>query len=359
MVGKYNISNNGVININFSIESAFLDISKRSSIILDLAPIPSNPYREIHILLSTGNQDVSLAIADFIYWEGGKVTSLSKNSKYLVTLKLMSIKNKKFVISIDSVTSSPSILPAGGEINDLTAAVTWDDVPDANITESSVTQHEAALSITESQISDLDHDDSDAIHDNVSGEISAITAKDTPTTSDFLLIEDAAASNAKKRITIGDLPSGGGGLSTYASFHLTTGGVTGVSTTATTLTINATELNTGTFTLAASVIQVDNAGDYEINAFCYFNTGGTSRSEYTMWLEKDAAGDNIFVEIAGTRTGTYQRGYDTGDTASFNKMMAVTANDQFRLRIVRTAGGATSGYQDNNGTGITFKRLDA
>jgi hypothetical protein len=41
------------------------------------------------------------------------------------------------------------------ETNDLTAAVTWADVPDGNITESSVTQHEAALTITESQISDL------------------------------------------------------------------------------------------------------------------------------------------------------------------------------------------------------------
>jgi len=41
------------------------------------------------------------------------------------------------------------------EENDLTSAVTWANVPDANITESSVTQHEAALTITESQISDL------------------------------------------------------------------------------------------------------------------------------------------------------------------------------------------------------------
>jgi hypothetical protein len=41
------------------------------------------------------------------------------------------------------------------ETNDLSAAVTWVNVPDINITESSVTQHEAALSITESQISDL------------------------------------------------------------------------------------------------------------------------------------------------------------------------------------------------------------
>lgn len=43
------------------------------------------------------------------------------------------------------------------ETNDLTSSVTWANVPDANITESSVTQHEAALSITESQISDLSH----------------------------------------------------------------------------------------------------------------------------------------------------------------------------------------------------------
>ena len=43
------------------------------------------------------------------------------------------------------------------ETNDLTAAVTWANVPDANITQTSVTQHQAALSITQSQITDLDH----------------------------------------------------------------------------------------------------------------------------------------------------------------------------------------------------------
>ena len=48
-----------------------------------------------------------------------------------------------------------SALQSFTETNDLTAAVTWANVPDANITQSSVTQHQAALSITESQISDL------------------------------------------------------------------------------------------------------------------------------------------------------------------------------------------------------------
>lgn len=41
------------------------------------------------------------------------------------------------------------------ETNDLASAVTWVNVPNAYITEGSVTQHQAALTITESQISDL------------------------------------------------------------------------------------------------------------------------------------------------------------------------------------------------------------
>jgi hypothetical protein len=45
------------------------------------------------------------------------------------------------------------IAPSGVvEVNDLTSIVTWDDIPDANVPESAVTQHEAALTIIESQI---------------------------------------------------------------------------------------------------------------------------------------------------------------------------------------------------------------
>ena len=41
------------------------------------------------------------------------------------------------------------------EVNDLSSAVTWANIPDANVPVSAVTQHQASLSITESQISDL------------------------------------------------------------------------------------------------------------------------------------------------------------------------------------------------------------
>tara|TARA_Y100000310_G_scaffold109018_1_gene107386 strand:+ start:1355 stop:2590 length:1236 start_codon:yes stop_codon:yes gene_type:complete len=51
------------------------------------------------------------------------------------------------------------------------------------------------------------HDDPDAVHDDVAGEVDALTEKVTPTTSDLLIIEDAADGDSKKKIQIGNLPA--------------------------------------------------------------------------------------------------------------------------------------------------------
>ena len=53
--------------------------------------------------------------------------------------------------------------------------------------------------------------DADAIHDNVSGEINAVTEKATPVDADLVLIEDSAASYAKKKVQVGNLPGGASG----------------------------------------------------------------------------------------------------------------------------------------------------
>lgn len=66
-----------------------------------------------------------------------------------------------------------------------------------------------AVTITESQISDLDHTDQDAIHDNVSGEIAAITEKTAPVDADLVVIEDSASSNAKKKVQVSNLAGKG------------------------------------------------------------------------------------------------------------------------------------------------------
>jgi len=49
--------------------------------------------------------------------------------------------------------------------------------------------------------------DATAIHDNVAAEISVVTEKLTPVSGDFLLIEDSAAANVKKRVQVGNLPA--------------------------------------------------------------------------------------------------------------------------------------------------------
>ena len=54
------------------------------------------------------------------------------------------------------------------------------------------------------------HTDGDAIHDDVSGEIAAVTEKGSPVSGDLLLIEDSEDGNTKKRIQVGNLPVGSG-----------------------------------------------------------------------------------------------------------------------------------------------------
>lgn len=73
--------------------------------------------------------------------------------------------------------------------------------------------------------------DPDAIHDNVSGEINAVTGKATPVGADLLLIEDSAASFAKKKIAISALPgvtsvavSGSDGIEVDSGSPITTTG---------------------------------------------------------------------------------------------------------------------------------------
>ena len=90
-------------------------------------------------------------------WDGSAWNIAAFDTSGTVT----SFNTRTGVVTLSSgdVTTALGFTPIASftETNDLSSAVTWANVPDANITQSSVTQHEAALSITESQISDLAH----------------------------------------------------------------------------------------------------------------------------------------------------------------------------------------------------------
>jgi hypothetical protein len=70
--------------------------------------------------------------------------------------------------------------------------------------------------------------DANAIHTNVSGEINGLTEKATPVSTDLIVVEDSAASYAKKKVQIGNLPSSGGGVTnvTASSPLASSGGTT-------------------------------------------------------------------------------------------------------------------------------------
>lgn len=83
----------------------------------------------------------------------GSVATLKANLEGTVPEASVTAHEAALTITESQISDLQSYLTA--EVNDLTASVTWANVPDANITSSSVTQHEGALTITESQISDL------------------------------------------------------------------------------------------------------------------------------------------------------------------------------------------------------------
>lgn len=90
--------------------------------------------------------------------------------------------------------------------------------------------------------------DTDAIHDNVAGEIVLITEKIVPVAADILIMEDSAAGYAKKRVQVGNLPTGGGG-------NVGTGA--GVFRNKTGITLNFRSINAAS-TRISSVVNVDN-----------------------------------------------------------------------------------------------------
>ena len=122
--------------------------------------------------------------------------------------------------NISTLTNDSGYLTSFTETNDLTAAVTWANVPDANITQSSVTQHQAALSITESQISDLGTYLTDITGESIK-DLSDVYSTMSPTDGQLLTWD-----NANTRWDAQDAPVSLPDQSGHAGEYLTTDGTT-------------------------------------------------------------------------------------------------------------------------------------
>ncbi|MHC4575104.1 MAG: hypothetical protein ACYS76_13395 [Planctomycetota bacterium] len=110
--------------------------------------------------------------------------------------------------------------------------------------------------------------DSTAIHDNVAGEINAITAA-TPTSGDKFIFEDASDGFAKKEADFDDLGGGGGGVAVdYACYQdqqptSTAGGTAGANTDQTRV-LNTTEVapSGSNISRSGNVVTLKDGGRY-------------------------------------------------------------------------------------------------
>jgi hypothetical protein len=139
------------------------------------------------------------------YWEPATPVSLTSLS---VTTNAAGTAALTYSNGTGVFTYTPPDLSSylTSEVNDLTASVTWADVPSANITQLAVTQHEAALSITSTQVTDF----GEAVDDQVNTLLQAglgvdLTYDDANNelTIDSNHVEVACTNNSGASISIG------------------------------------------------------------------------------------------------------------------------------------------------------------
>jgi len=136
-------------------ESQISDLSHFSGAYADLTGKPTIPTNNTE--LTNGAGYITASSTDTLTNKSGNVSQFTNDSGYKTSVSEADVTQHQSALSVTESQISDLGTYLTTEGNDLTSAVTWANVPNANITESSVTQHQAALSITESQISDLSH----------------------------------------------------------------------------------------------------------------------------------------------------------------------------------------------------------
>lgn len=164
----------------------------------------------------------------------------------------------------------------------------------------------------EADITDLNHTDANAIHDNVAGEIHAIANKAAPDDADEIVVEDSGAAWAKKRVSLTSLLAGTGAVIPQFSQV--------VDVTVEDTTDEATLLGSGrgTKTLDAGIL--DQGSVIRITGHGYLSTTGTP----TLVIAAKLGGD----EVCGTGAQTLA---DTVSDVGFT----------FRIEITCRSTGAT------------------
>ena len=261
-------------------------------------------------LTFTGGTNIDTSVS-------GDTVTISTHADVLTASSTHTLTNKSGDIS--QWNNDSGYLTSFTETNDLTASVTWANVPDANITESSVTQHEAALSITESQISDLG---------------AYITASSTD-------ILTSKTINLSSNTLTGTTAQFNTALSD-GSFATLAGTETLQNKTLTSPAINSATINGGTIgtTTAVTELQVDNI-NINGNDIVSTNTNGN------ISLSPDGTGS---VDVNGSKIISLGTPTDGSDAATKSYVDTIAAAGIHYHDPVRVEAPSNLNATYNNGT---------
>jgi len=171
----------------------------------------------------------------------------------------------------------------------------------------------------------------DAIHDNVSGEIDALTEV-TPVTGDWVLIEDTSDSDNKKKVDAGDFLSAGGGLTQYEDI---------ASGTVSTLEVSSIASG-GKNLLVTGVLRSDRSAEFDDLEINVGNGTIDTGSNYRWYRVFDGSGEGESASESDTKL--YYNGAvsganaDSGNFATLEMLIldyAATAREKFFTLNIR------------------------
>lgn len=191
--------------------------------------------------------------------------------------------------------------------------------------------------------------DSDAFHKSVAAEISALTEKTTPVDADWVLIEDSAASNAKKKVSLLNLPRGAT-LATSFCHRTTTAAIT---TSYSNITFDTTDVETD-----AAVVHHDGTNTERIQVL----VAGTYQVAFTMVVTPSATVastahilKNGTTEVPGSVVSVQNYASEDNYLAGLC-VVTLAANDYLAVQALVASGtgtvrtGATFNVTKMNGT---------
>jgi hypothetical protein len=187
--------------------------------------------------------------------------------------------------NVSSFVNDANYLTSYTETNDLTAAVTWATVPDSYVSSSSVTQHQANISITESQISDL------GSYLTADSELAFAKLTGLPSTLDGYGITDAfdgqysSLAGAPVLATVATSGDYNDLVNKPTSNFTFANNTIGVSTTDSSITIDANG--------AGEIVMNDRVGIKQSNPGLTLHIGSVNDSEPTVGVAITYGNDNI------------------------------------------------------------------